>query len=78
MSICITAFAAVFLLLAFLAAAMRGITEVFPFKQGDKPMKITKPAVAVGRIDTTLVAAITRAVNVTYPGTKILHIEEEK
>ncbi len=80
LSICITAFSAVFLLLAFLAAAMRGITAIFPFKEGEKPIeqKITRPAVAIGALDAPLVAAINQAVNVAFPGTKILHIEEEK
>lgn len=62
--ICASAFAAVFLLLAFLSLVMRIIITVFPQKssQGDAAM----------------LAAVAATVSAIYPGTKITRVEEIK
>lgn len=62
--ICVSAFAAVFLLLALLAVVMRVITAIFP---------------VVNRVkDAAWVAAMSAAVATLYPGTKITKVEEIK
>jgi hypothetical protein len=62
--ICASAFAAVFLLLAFLSLVMRAIIAVFPQKlSGD---------------DAAVYAAVAAAVGSAYPGTKITRFEEIK
>ncbi len=76
-TVCITAFSSVFLLLAFLAAVMRLITTVFPGKEKPKVISKIVPS-PTGTIDAVMAAAITRTVNIVYPGTKVLHIEEIK
>ena len=62
-TICLTSFVAVLLLLSFLALVMRIIILIFPAKEDD---------------DSAVVAAITSAYNVHYPGTKIIKIGEQK
>jgi len=62
-TICITAFAGVFLLLAVLAAIMRLIIVVFPERKG-------------GNDEVTL-AAIATTYKMHYPGTIITRVEEE-
>ena len=62
--ICISAFAAVFVLLAILALLMRLIIVVFPEKKG------------VG--DAAVVAAVTTVMQTLYPGTKVTKVEEIK
>ena len=62
-SICLSAFIAVFLILSLLALFMRLITEIF----SDKNME-----------DPAFIAALTTFVNQYYPGTKITKIEESK
>ena len=62
-TICLTSFVAVLLLLSFLALIMHIITLIFPAKEDD---------------DGAVVAAITSAYNVNYPGTKIIKIGEQK
>jgi len=61
--ICVSAFFAVFLLLSFLAVVMRVLTIACPEK------------VAVGT-DPAMIAAVTTAVSVLYPGTMITKVEE--
>ena len=63
LGMCATAFAAVFLLLGFLAGVIRLITTALPGRseQGD-------PAVA---------GAIASAVTALYPGARVTRIEEE-
>jgi len=63
-SICLSAFLAVFLILSLLAIFMRLIMEVF----SEKDIKE----------DSVVIAAITSVVNKYYPGTKITKIEESK
>jgi hypothetical protein len=64
LSICIAAFAGVFILLAILAALMRLILAVFP--------------AVIGKFDAAVMAAITMTAQTHYPGTKITKIEEIK
>jgi len=63
-SICIAAFAGVFILLAILAALMRLILAVFP--------------AAVGKFDAAVLAAISMTAQAHYPGTKVTKVEEIK
>jgi len=63
-SICLSAFLAVFLILSILAGFMRLVTVVFSVKD-------TKE-------DSAVIAALTTIVNQYYPGTKITKIEESK
>jgi hypothetical protein len=63
--ICGTAFLVVFVVLAILAAVMRGLMLVFP-----------QPEEPGAGIDPAVVAAITEAVTSAYPGTKVSGIEE--
>ncbi|HEX9885668.1 MAG TPA: hypothetical protein VGA70_04230 [Longimicrobiales bacterium] len=58
-----SAFAAVFVLLSFLAVVMRALVALFPAE------------VAAGT-DAAMIAAVTSAVSVAYPGTKVTKIEE--
>ena len=62
-SICFTAFVAVFFVLISLAVIMRIIIYIFPEKDLD---------------DTTVYAAIATTMNSIYPGTQISKIEELK
>jgi hypothetical protein len=62
-TICLTSFVAVLLLLSFLALVMRIIILIFPAKDND---------------DSAVVAAITSTYNVHFPGTKIIKIGEQK
>ncbi len=64
LSISLAAFAAVFLLLSFLALIMRLITGVFPKKESDA--------------DSAVIAALSTTMNTIYPGSKITKIEEVK
>ncbi len=61
--ICVSAFFAVFLLLSFLALVIRLLTMACPEE------------VAVGT-DTAVIAAVTTAVSVLYPGTMVTKVEE--
>jgi len=64
---CMASFAAVFLVLAFLAAAMRLIILIFPVKKA-----------AAGTDDAAIYAAITSTYARLYPGTRVSNIEELK
>jgi NADH:ubiquinone oxidoreductase subunit 2 (subunit N) len=64
LSISFFAFIAVFSLLSVLAILMRVLTAVFPQK-ADGP-------------DSALIAAITSAASLAYPGTRVTHIEETR
>jgi hypothetical protein len=64
LTICATAFAAVFLLLAVLALVMRLIQVVFPEKE----------IVA----DAAIMAAVATVMQTVYPGTRITRVEEQK
>ena len=66
LSMCISSFAAVFTVLAFLAVTMRLITVIFP----EKAVKSDSDAV--------ICAAIASTYARFYPGKKITHIKEEK
>ena len=62
--VCVSAFVAVFALLAALAIVMRAMTAVFPergSRDGAAPL-----------------AAIAAATSAAYPGMKVTHVEEEK
>jgi hypothetical protein len=61
-SICISAFLAVFVLLSILAAVMRLILVIFPERNGGSDMAV--------------IAAVTSAMNSIYPGSQITKIEE--
>jgi len=61
--ICVAAFSAVFLLLAFLALVMKILTNVFPEKVTDK-------------LDAAMLAAISASMSVVYPQTKITKVEQ--
>jgi len=60
--ICFSAFAAVFVLLAFLAVVMRLLISTFPEK--------------IGGIDAATIAAVTAAAAYAFPGTKVTKVEE--
>jgi len=62
--ICVSAFAAVFFLLAVLALLMRLIIVIFPEKEG--------------AADAVMIAAVTSVAQSVYPGTKVTRVEEIK
>jgi hypothetical protein len=62
--ICVFAFIAVFLLLSALALVMRVLTSVFPLQE-DGP-------------DAALLAAVSAAAAVAYPGMRISTVEETR
>lgn len=64
LTVCISAFIAVFVVLTFLAISMRVIIVVFPEKQKDE--------------DAAIIAAISSTLSNIYPKTKITKIEEQK
>ncbi len=64
LSICLTAFIAVFTLLAVLAIVMRLIAAIFAHKEPTT--------------DAAVLAAVTAAVSAVYPGTIITKVEEVK
>ncbi len=59
--ICLAAFIAVFALLSFLAVVMRILVVAFPKRMSGDP---------------TMIAAVTAAVSMAYPGTMVTKIEE--
>ena len=61
--ICVAAFCAVFLLLAFLALVMRILINVFPEKVKEE-------------IDAAMLAAVSASLSVVYPETKITKVEQ--
>ena len=61
--ICVSAFIAVFALLSFLAVAMRLLIIIYPEN-------------VAARADAAFIAALTSAMAITYPGTKVTKIEE--
>jgi len=64
LTICISAFISVFVLLSILALAMRLILVVFPVRAAET--------------DAVVIAAITAAAGRVFPGTSVKSIEEEK
>ena len=64
LTLCGTAFVAVFVLLIVLALAIRAVTALLP----------GRPA---GEEDEVLVAAVATAVAVVYPGARVTRIEEK-
>jgi len=62
--LCITAFVAVFVLLALLAGVMELIMKIFPQK--------------LARTDAPFIAVITSTYNALIPGAKVTRIEESK
>jgi hypothetical protein len=64
LTICISAFVSVFILLTVLALAMRLILVVFPVRTAET--------------DAAIIAAITTAAGRVFPGTSVTRIEEEK
>jgi hypothetical protein len=62
--VCVSAFAAVFLLLTLLAVVMRALIAVFPEK--------------VTTTDSAVLAAVTAAAFAAYPGARIANIQEER
>ena len=71
LSICLTAFAAVFVLLSFLAAVMHLIIRVFPEKDAVRPESAEDT-------DPSVVAAITGTAAAVYPGARVTKIEVKK
>lgn len=67
MTICISSFIGVFLVLVFLAVAMEVITRIFPEK-----------IASAGADDGAVFAGITSTYARLYPGTRISNIEEIK
>jgi len=63
--ICVTAFAAVFLLLTLVALLMRVINLLFPARRS-------------AEADTAAVAAVATVFAALYPGARITKIEEQK
>ena len=63
LAVCGIAFGAVFVLLLFLAIVMQLITVLFPVREG--------------KLDGTVVAAISSTVASLYPGARVTKIEEE-
>ena len=68
LTICITAFLAVFGLLALLALVMRLILVFFPDRELDVVTEVEP--------DAAVIAALTSAISRLYPGTKISNIKE--
>jgi len=68
LTICISAFLAVFGLLALLALVMRLILFFFPERAFEEE--------SVGEPDAAVIAAVTSVITRLYPGTKISKIEE--
>lgn len=64
LTICISAFVAVFILLTVLAVLMRLITAIFPGPDKES--------------DSALIGAITTTYQTIYPNTKITKIEESR
>lgn len=64
LTVCFSAFIAVFFVLTFLAISMRLIIAIFPEKQKDE--------------DSAIIAAISSTMSSLYPKTKITKIEELK
>jgi hypothetical protein len=62
LAISVVAFVAVFMLLSLLAVAMRLLTSLFP-ERSEEP-------------DAALVAAVTSAAALAYPGTRVTEIKE--
>jgi hypothetical protein len=60
--ICLSAFAAVFVLLSFLAVVMRLLISTFPE--------------TIGGIDAATIAAVSAAAAYAFPGTKVTKVEE--
>jgi len=67
LSICGIAGLSVFLVLSFLAGVFRLLNQLFPV-----------PAKSDDSIDPAVIAVITEAVQSTYPGMKVVGIEEQK
>jgi hypothetical protein len=65
--VCLSAFLAVFVLLAVLAVTMRILVAVFP----ETLEKLAKS-------DAALLAAVTTAAASIYPGMRVTRVEEEK
>ena len=61
--ICVAAFCAVFVLLAFLALVMRILINVFPEKVKEE-------------LDVAMMAAVSASLSVVYPNTKITKVEQ--
>ena len=62
--VCVSAFSAVFVLLALLALAMRILMAVFPG--------------VIAKADPAMLAAVSTAVAAVFPGAKITRLEEER
>jgi hypothetical protein len=64
LTICLSAFMAVFVLLAVLASLMRLIIIIFPQR--------------IAASDAAMIAAVTTVMQSLYPGTKVTKVEEIK
>lgn len=66
---CVTSFSMVFLLLVFLAAAIRALTALFPEPE---------PARSEPATDAAVMAAVLGATAAALPGLRVTHILEER
>ena len=64
LTVCVSAFFAVFVLLALLAVVMRALIAVFPE--------------TMAKVDPAVLAAVSTAVSTLFPGTKITRVEEDR
>ena len=69
--ICVAAFCAVFVLLAFLALVMKILINVFPEK-----VAAVVPEQVRDDFDAAMLAAVSASVSVVYPQTKITKVEQ--
>ncbi len=65
--VCLSSFAAVFVLLTILAVTMRALIAVFP-----------KVSEKLATNDAALLAAVTTAAASLYPGMRVTRVEEDK
>jgi hypothetical protein len=65
--VCLSSFAAVFVLLTFLAVTMRVLIAVFP-----------EVSEKLATSDAALLAAVTTAAASLYPGMRVTRVEEDK
>jgi hypothetical protein len=70
-SICISAFIAIFIVLSLLALIMHYIVILFPQKQSEAVLE-------QNQVDSAVIAAITTTYQAVYPGGKITEIREKK
>ena len=73
--ICVAAFCAVFVLLAFLALVMKILINVFPEKVQEAVQAVV-PEQVRDDFDAAMLAAVSASISVVYPNTKITKVEQ--